>query len=115
MPASGSSKSGWDVYRDGKDSRLTTLGRDILAEFVRIDLALRNIREHFENSVFSQQACSMEQRATGLLTGAAGLGTDTAVLMHAGMALAFCRADAASLRAGHQLCLDQHRTRLREA
>ncbi len=43
------------IYRDGKDSRLTTLGRDILAEFMRIDLALRNIREHSENSVLGRR------------------------------------------------------------
>jgi LysR family transcriptional regulator, hydrogen peroxide-inducible genes activator len=42
------------IYRDGKDSRLTALGRDILAEFMRIDLALRNIREHSENSVLGR-------------------------------------------------------------
>jgi LysR family transcriptional regulator, hydrogen peroxide-inducible genes activator len=43
------------IYRDGKDSRLTALGRDILAEFMRIDLALRNIREHSENSVLGRR------------------------------------------------------------
>jgi LysR family hydrogen peroxide-inducible transcriptional activator len=43
------------IYRDGKDTRLTTLGRDILAEFMRIDLALRNIREHSENSVLGRR------------------------------------------------------------
>ena len=64
---------------------------------------------------FSGEGCAMEQRATRLLAGAAGLGADTAVLMHDGMALAFCGADAASLRAGHQLRLHQHRARLREA
>jgi hypothetical protein len=57
----------------------------------------------------------MEQRATCLLAGAAGLGADTAVLMHGRMALAFCRTDAASLSAGHQLSLHQHRARLGEA
>jgi hypothetical protein len=57
----------------------------------------------------------MEQRATCLLTGAAGLGAEAAVLVHGDMALAFCRADAASLGAGHQLSLHQHRTRLSEA
>ncbi len=43
----------------------------------------------------------MEQRATRLLASAAGLGADATVLMHGGMALAFCRANAASLGAGH--------------
>ena len=54
----------------------------------------------------------MEQGATRLLAGAAGLGAHTAVLMHPGMSLAFCRTDAARLGAGHQLSLHQHRTRL---
>jgi hypothetical protein len=57
----------------------------------------------------------MEQRATRLLAGAAGLGADATVVMHGGMALAFCRTDAASLGACHQLSFDQHRTRLGEA
>jgi hypothetical protein len=57
----------------------------------------------------------MEQRATRLLAGAAGLGADTTVLVHGDMALAFCRADAASLGAGHQLSFHQHWTRLSEA
>jgi hypothetical protein len=57
----------------------------------------------------------MEQRATGLLASPAGVGADAAVLMRRGMSLAFCRTDAASLGAGHQLSLQQHRTRLREA
>ncbi|MBO6901790.1 MAG: LysR family transcriptional regulator [Rhizobiaceae bacterium] len=39
------------IYRDGKDSRLTDLGREVQAEFMRIDTALMNIREHSENSV----------------------------------------------------------------
>jgi hypothetical protein len=57
----------------------------------------------------------MEQRATGLLTGAAGFCADTTVLMHGRMALAFCCAHAASRGAGHQLRLHKHRARLREA
>ena len=57
----------------------------------------------------------MEQRATRLLAGTASFGADTTVLMDGGMVLAFCRADAASFGAGHQLRLDQHRARLREA
>lgn len=39
------------IYRDGKDSRLTNLGREVQAEFMRIDTALMNVREHSENSV----------------------------------------------------------------
>lgn len=39
------------VYRDGKDSRLTTLGRDVRSEFMRIASALENVREHSENSI----------------------------------------------------------------
>lgn len=39
------------IYRDGKDSRLTMLGRDVQAEFMRIASALENIREHSENSI----------------------------------------------------------------
>ena len=57
----------------------------------------------------------MKQRATGLLAGAAGLGTDTTVLVHGGMPVAFCRTETTSLSAGHQLNLQQHRTRFREA
>jgi len=63
----------------------------------------------------SGKGCTMEQRATRLLADAAGLGTETTVLMHGDMALAFRSADAASLGASHQLRLDQHRARLREA
>lgn len=39
------------VYRDGKDQRLTALGRDVQQEFMRISLALNNVKEHSENSV----------------------------------------------------------------
>jgi len=39
------------LYRDGKDSRLTALGREIQAEFMRIDSGLTNVRELAENSV----------------------------------------------------------------
>ena len=42
------------IYRDGKDSRLTALGRDIQAEFMRIELALRNVREHSESTVLGR-------------------------------------------------------------
>ena len=56
----------------------------------------------------------MKQGPTRLLAGAAGVGADTTVLMHGGMALAFCRADAAGLGAGHQLRFHQHRAWLRQ-
>lgn len=39
------------LYRDGKDSRLTALGREIHVEFMRIEAGLMNIREIAENSV----------------------------------------------------------------
>ncbi|MGH1578844.1 MAG: LysR family transcriptional regulator [Planktotalea sp.] len=39
------------IYRDGKDSRLTALGREIQVEFMRIDTGLMNVRELAENSV----------------------------------------------------------------
>ncbi len=39
------------LYRDGKDSRLTALGREIQVEFLRIDSRLMNVRELAENSV----------------------------------------------------------------
>lgn len=39
------------IYRDGKDSRLTMLGRDVQAEFLRVASAIENIREHSENSI----------------------------------------------------------------
>lgn len=39
------------LYRDGKDSRLTALGREILVEFMRIDSGLAMVRELAENSV----------------------------------------------------------------
>ena len=39
------------LYRDGKDSRLTALGREIQVEFMRIDSGLMNVRELAENSV----------------------------------------------------------------
>jgi hypothetical protein len=55
----------------------------------------------------------MEQRATRLLARAAGLGTDTTVLMHGSVALAFHGANSASLGAGHELRLHQHRARNR--
>lgn len=39
------------LYRDGKDSRLTALGREIQVEFMRIDSGLMNVRDLAENSV----------------------------------------------------------------
>ena len=43
------------IYRDGKDSRLTALGREIQTEFMRIELALRNVREHSESTVHGRR------------------------------------------------------------
>ena len=43
------------IYRDGKDSRLTVLGRDVQAEFMLIELALRNVREHSESTVLGRR------------------------------------------------------------
>ena len=57
----------------------------------------------------------MEQRPTGLLARPAGHCADTTILMDGGMALAFCRADAASLGAGHQLRFYEPWARLCEA
>jgi DNA-binding transcriptional LysR family regulator len=39
------------LYRDGKDSRLTALGREIQVEFMRIESGLMNVRDLAENSV----------------------------------------------------------------
>lgn len=39
------------LYRDGKDTRLTALGRDLIVEFMRIQSALESINELAENSV----------------------------------------------------------------
>ena len=39
------------LYRDGKDSRLTALGREVQVEFMRIENGLVNVRELAENSV----------------------------------------------------------------
>ena len=39
------------LYRDGKDTRLTALGCDLIVEFMRIQSALENITELAENSV----------------------------------------------------------------
>ena len=39
------------LYRDGKDTRLTTLGREIQKEFMRIEAGLMNVRDLAENSV----------------------------------------------------------------
>jgi DNA-binding transcriptional LysR family regulator len=37
------------VYRDGKDSRLTALGQDVEMEFRRMQVALRNGRQHSDS------------------------------------------------------------------
>ena len=39
------------LYRDGKDSRLTALGRDVQAEFMRLDNSVRTVLDLAENSV----------------------------------------------------------------
>ncbi|MEK6248168.1 MAG: LysR family transcriptional regulator, partial [Planctomycetales bacterium] len=39
------------IYRDGKDSRLTALGREIQSEFMRIEMLFDGVRELAENSV----------------------------------------------------------------
>ncbi len=37
------------IYRDGKNSRLTALGQDVEMEFRRMQVALRNVRQHSDN------------------------------------------------------------------
>src|SRR3546814_5199610 len=37
------------IYRDGKNSRLTALGQDVEMEFKRMQVALRNVRQHSDN------------------------------------------------------------------
>ncbi len=37
------------IYRDGKNSRLTGLGQDVEAEFQRMVLAMKSVRNHSEN------------------------------------------------------------------
>lgn len=37
------------IYRDGKNSRLTALGQEIEMEFRRVQVALRNVRQHSDN------------------------------------------------------------------
>ena len=39
------------IYRDGKDSRLTTLGREVQVEFMRIDSLVNGVHELAANSV----------------------------------------------------------------
>jgi LysR family hydrogen peroxide-inducible transcriptional activator len=39
------------LYRDGKDTRLTALGREVQVEFMRLEKGVRNVRELAENSV----------------------------------------------------------------
>lgn len=43
------------VYRDGKGTRLTALGRDIQAEFLRFDKSMCNVRELAENTVHGRK------------------------------------------------------------
>jgi DNA-binding transcriptional LysR family regulator len=42
------------IYRDGKNSRLTALGQDVEMEFRRMQLAVRNVRQHSENWVLGR-------------------------------------------------------------
>src|SRR3546814_4749455 len=37
------------IYRDGKNSRLTALGHNVEMEFKRMQVALRNVRQHSDN------------------------------------------------------------------
>ncbi|MEZ5913024.1 MAG: LysR family transcriptional regulator [Paracoccaceae bacterium] len=43
------------VYRDGKDTRLTALGRDLQVEFMRIRAALETVAEMAESSVLGKR------------------------------------------------------------
>lgn len=43
------------VYRDGKDTRLTALGRDLQVEFMRVQMALDAVSELAENSVLGRR------------------------------------------------------------
>jgi DNA-binding transcriptional LysR family regulator len=43
------------LYRDGKDSRLTALGRDLQVEFLRVQSALETVGELAENSVHGRR------------------------------------------------------------
>ncbi len=43
------------IYRDGKDTRLTALGRDIQMEFMRVALLMDGIHELAENSVLGRR------------------------------------------------------------
>lgn len=44
------------VYRDGKDTRLTALGRDLQIEFMRVQSLLSNISELAQNSVLGKRS-----------------------------------------------------------
>lgn len=44
------------VYRDGKDTRLTALGRDLVVEFMRVQSALAAVHELAENSVVGRRS-----------------------------------------------------------
>lgn len=43
------------LYRDGKDTRLTALGRDLQVEFMRIQSALESVTELAENSLHGRR------------------------------------------------------------
>src|SRR3546814_20790228 len=42
------------IYRDGKNSRLTALGPNVEVEFSRMQVALRNVRQHSDNSALGK-------------------------------------------------------------
>lgn len=43
------------IYRDGKDTRLTALGRDLQVEFMRVQAALESVSELAESSVLGRR------------------------------------------------------------
>jgi len=43
------------IYRDGKDTRLTALGRDMQVEFMRVETLIGGIHELAENSVLGKR------------------------------------------------------------
>src|SRR3546814_18190064 len=50
------------IYRDGKNSRLTALGQDVEMEFKRMQVALRNVRQHSDNWALGRRS---EERRGG--------------------------------------------------
>ncbi|MFP8316233.1 LysR family transcriptional regulator [Pseudomonas aeruginosa] len=47
------------IYRDGKNSRLTGLGHDVEAEFRRMVVAMKSVRNHSEHWAMGGTACWM--------------------------------------------------------